>query len=340
MNFKIICFYLLIFTFIISSYRGYGQQHQPVKYADKPLFRDPIYDGAADPTLIWNQREKKWFMFYTNRRAKDTVEGGVAWVHGTRIGIAVSSNQGRTWKYLDTADIAYRPDTGYTFWAPEVIAYKGLYHMYVTYVPGIFKDWNHPRLIIHFTSKNLINWKYIGTLKLINDHVIDPCIIRLPNGKWRMWYNNEPDHKSIYYADSPDLYTWIDGKKAINDQPGEGPKAFYWKGTYWMITDVWQGLAVYSSKDLLRWKRQQGNLVETPGKGKDDGAAGDHCDVVVSSNGKAYLFYFTQPGRSALAPKGSQYDRQRSSIQVAELMEKNGTLYCDRDQPTLINLIP
>jgi len=25
--------------------------------AAKPLFRDPIYDGAADPTVIWNRTE-------------------------------------------------------------------------------------------------------------------------------------------------------------------------------------------------------------------------------------------------------------------------------------------
>ncbi len=26
--------------------------------ADKPLFHDPVYDGAADPALIWNKNEK------------------------------------------------------------------------------------------------------------------------------------------------------------------------------------------------------------------------------------------------------------------------------------------
>ena len=38
-----------------------------------PLFRDPIYDGAADPVLIWNREAKEWWMIYTNRRA--TQEG-------------------------------------------------------------------------------------------------------------------------------------------------------------------------------------------------------------------------------------------------------------------------
>ncbi|MEY8745235.1 hypothetical protein AB9M62_38850 [Bacillales bacterium AN1005] len=34
-----------------------------------PLFRDPIYDGAADPVVVWNHVEQAWWMIYTNRRA-------------------------------------------------------------------------------------------------------------------------------------------------------------------------------------------------------------------------------------------------------------------------------
>jgi len=320
-----------------TSFGGALAQSKGVP-APKPLFRDPVYDGAADPTVIWNRAEKKWFMFYTNRRAKDTTIGGVAWVHSTRIGIA-ESKDGANWKYRDTADIAYRPDAGYTFWAPEVIDYKGLYHMYLTYVPGIFNDWNHPRVIIHLTSKNLLNWKYESTLKLVNEKVIDPCVMQLPDGTWRMWYNNEKDSKSIYYANSPDLYHWTDGQKAVHDQPGEGPKVFKWKDKYWMITDVWRGLAVYSSDDMMNWTRQQGgNLLSAPGKGADDGSIGDHCDVRVTPHGRAYLFYFVHPGRGAAAPKAGKYDKQRSSLQVTELKMIDGKLTCDRDEVTYMDL--
>ena len=34
-----------------------------------PLYRDPVFDGAADPSLIWNDKERAWWVFYTNRRA-------------------------------------------------------------------------------------------------------------------------------------------------------------------------------------------------------------------------------------------------------------------------------
>src|SRR5689334_21830804 len=77
---------------------------QTGKRADKPLFRDPIYDGAADPVVVWNKAKKKWWMFYTNRRAASNDTAGVRWCHGTRIGIA-ESEDGAHWKYVDTADI-------------------------------------------------------------------------------------------------------------------------------------------------------------------------------------------------------------------------------------------
>lgn len=304
--------------------------------ASKPLFRDPVYDGAADPVVIWNKGEKKWFMFYTNRRAKAGNLDGVTWVHGTRIGIAESSDGGATWRYRDTANIQYRPVPEYTHWAPEVIEHNGIYHMYLTYVPGIFKDWHHSRDIIHLTSRNLLDWKYESTLKLASERVIDACVFQLPDGGWRMYYNNEADRKSIYYADSPDLYHWKDGEKVISDRGGEGPKVFQWKGTYWMIVDNWHGLGVYASTDLKNWMRQENNLLEKPGQGEDDQVKGGHADVVVSDD-RAYLFYFTHPGRREGVTEDT-YDQRRSSLQVVELKYKDGTLTCDRDQPTFIAL--
>jgi len=41
----------------------------PAAIAAKPLFRDPVFDGAADPVVIWNPSVQRWWMFYTNRRA-------------------------------------------------------------------------------------------------------------------------------------------------------------------------------------------------------------------------------------------------------------------------------
>jgi beta-xylosidase len=304
--------------------------------APKPLYDDPVYHGAADPVIIYNKQKKKWWMLYTNRRAsiEDTT---VQWVHGTRIGIA-ESKDGRTWNYVDTCNIKYRPDEGYTHWAPDVIENKGTYHMYLTYVPGTFKDWNHPRLIIHLTSTDLKNWKYESTLKLVNEKVIDASVFKVNDTLWRMWYNNERDGKSIYYADSKDLYNWVDKGKAIATR-GEGPKVFYWQQQYFMIVDAWKGMEIFSSNDLLNWKKQTNRILENPGKGKDGQAIGGHCDVIVN-DGKAYVYYFTHPGRSKAnpAPRGS-FDDKRSVIQVAELKNVNGEIVCDRDEAVFIKLV-
>ncbi|MGO4379604.1 family 43 glycosylhydrolase [Pseudoduganella sp. RAF19] len=301
--------------------------------AAKPLFRDPVYDGAADPVVIWNPMVNRWWMFYTNRRANVAGLADIAWVHGTRIGIAESPD-GAAWKYVGTANIELPADMGgtdSTHWAPDVVrAPDGSYHMFLTVVPGIFTDWKHPRRIVHLSSTDLRNWGSAQPLTLATPKVIDASLARLPGGGWRMWYNNEADKKSIYYADSPDLVQWTDHGRAVGDQAGEGPKIFQWKGSWWMITDVWHGLAVYRSNDALAWLRQADNLLQHPGKGDDDRVIGGHPDVVVSGD-RAFLFYFTHPDG-----KGTR----RSSIQVVELTTDGQTLRADRDAPAHINLIP
>jgi Glycosyl hydrolases family 43 len=333
---------LLIFIFLVTVFPGnvIAQDADRNKPADKPLFHDPVYDGAADPAVIWNREEKKWFMFYTNRRANLPGLNGVTWVHGTRIGIAESSDGGSTWIYRDTCDIRYR--TGkYTHWAPEVIEHKGLYHMYLTFVPGVFTDWNHPRHIIHLTSNNLINWDFQSKLELSSDRCIDACVFHLPDGTWRMYYNNEADGKSIYYADSPDLYKWTDGgKKVIGDQGGEGPVVFFWKEKAWMAVDNWKGLGIYYSDDFVSWNRQGKNILQEPGTGEDDQVIGQHPDVVVSGD-RAFIFYFTHFGQ-ALGKRGTGdfSSSRRSCIQVAELEYEDGQIICNRDKPVFINLKP
>lgn len=326
---------LAIMLFSLSVFSQNNSEKEKSHIAAKPLYRDPIFDGAADPTIIYNAKEKKWFMFYTNRRAKDTTAKGITWVHGTRIGIAESVD-GATWKYRDTCNIKYKIKD-ITHWAPDVIQHKKLYHMYLTIVPGIFNDWYHRRSIVHLTSKNLIDWKFESELKLASDRCIDASVFRLPNGTWRMFYNNENDGKSIYYADSKDLYNWVDGGKKIVKDRGEGPKVFQWKGKNWMISDSWRGLNVYSSDDFLNWNRQEKSILQIPGTGEDDKVIGGHPDVIVN-NDRAYIFYFTHPGRTPENKGIDSYETKRSSIQIAELEYINGEIICNRDKPVYVNL--
>jgi sucrose-6-phosphate hydrolase SacC (GH32 family) len=170
---------LLLCTAITTNLRA------QTKGVSKPLFDDPVEQGAADPVVIYSKQQKMWWMFYTNRRATLKDSTGVEWVHGTKIGIA-KSKDGRVWKYKDTANINYRVNPGYTFWAPDIIENKGLYHMYLTYVPGTFNNWDHPREIVHLTSADLLNWKFEGVLPLGLHHVIDACLIKVSDGLWRL----------------------------------------------------------------------------------------------------------------------------------------------------------
>jgi GH43 family beta-xylosidase len=315
---------------------------QPVpdrgRIASKPLLRDPVYDGAADPVVVRNPMRGTWWMFYTNRRATAPGLPGVAWVHGTRIGIAESRDDGANWSHLGTADIALPQGQDATHWAPDIVrADDGTWHMFLTVVPGVFTDWQHPRQIVHLTSTDLRTWGGAQDIKLASDRVIDAGVARLPGGGWRMWYNNERDRKSIYYADSPDLVTWRDRGRVVADQAGEGPKVFQWRGAWWMITDVWRGLAVYRSTDAMTWTRQKDNLLEQPGQGVDDGVMGGHCDVVVSGD-RAYMFYFTHPGRSGADAKKDGVAQRRSVLQVTEVFQDGETLRVERDAPTRILL--
>jgi hypothetical protein len=311
---------------------------QAGKVAPKPLFRDPVYDGAADPVVVWNRAEARWFMLYTNRRANVPGLKGVSWVHGTRIGIAESVDGGAVWTYRGTADIALgAPEDSH--WAPEVVWHGGTYHMFLSLVPGMHEDWSGTRFIHHLVSKDLLRWTDAGRLPLASDRVIDACVLRMPDGKWRMWYNNESDRKSIYRADSPDLISWADRGKVIGDKAGEGPKVVRWKGKYWMVVDQWQGLGVYRSDDAETWQRQPQNLLAEPGKGPDDQVKGGHPDLVVSGD-RAWLFYFTHPGRRGPEEKKDAAEQRRSSIQVVEVQPRDGWLTCDRDRPTLIRLLP
>lgn len=110
---------------------------------------------------------------------------------------------------------------------------------------------------------------------------------------------------------------------------------FFWKGSWWLVTDFWKGLGVYRSDDGLAWDRRQ-DILSRPGKRADDGALGHHADVLVQGE-RAFIFYFTHPEEQT-AEGG--YRQRRTSIQVAELELSGGELICDRDKPFELSLAP
>jgi sucrose-6-phosphate hydrolase SacC (GH32 family) len=304
--------------------------------APAPLFRDPVFDGAADPTAVWNEAAGEWWVFYTQRRASVETEG-VAWCYGSAIGIAISADQGRSWRYGGTAQGLEFEAGPSTFWAPDVIRHEGLYHLFVTYIRGIYADWGGQRQMAHYTSPDLLRWQFAGLVEL--GSVIDPDVHRLPDGTWKMWFKDEGARSETYAATSPDLYHWTRLEPVeISGPAHEAPVVFAWRGWYWLIvdpcTDRYDGLWVYRSADAAHWTRCP-DILDTPGIRPDDNDIGRHADVVLVDD-RAYIFYFTHPGRTydahQMEQPGQGINYRRSSLQIAELEFSQGHLICNRDK--------
>jgi hypothetical protein len=302
----------------------------PTDGTNKPFYRDPLHDGAADPVLVRDRAHGEWVMFYTNRRADLKREGtdDARWVHGTQIGIA-RSRDGTHWRYDSTAAIP-RACTGPTLWAPEVQRFAGRWHMWITVVPGVFRDWQAPRFIVHLTSTDLRHWTCGKRLELGSDRVIDASVIALPGGGWRLYYNDERADKAIRQADSHDLDRWTLGPQ-LTQTRGEGPKAFRWRGRWWLVSDAWKGLLAMYSPDGAHWAAQDHYLLADAGRQPTDRAKGQHPDIVVDGK-RAWIIYFVHQTGEDEARTDPEWGR-RSVLQIAELHANGDRLKVDREAP-------
>lgn len=291
-----------------------------------PLYRDPIYDGAADPMVIRKVSDGKYYMFYTQRRANQQVTG-VSFAYGTQIGVAESPD-GCHWHYRGALDLDF--EFGHnSFWAPEIVydEISETYHMYVTYIQGVYSDWGGEASIEHYVSKELFCWERVGSLSFGSSRIIDPALYKLPNGTWRMWYKDERQGSATCYADSPDLYHWEYRGIAANDCSQEGPNVFALGGKYWLIADYWHAQAVYCSDDLEHFTRQ-GDILGDSGERPLDNGHGAHADVFTVGE-RAFIFYFTHP----YSGSGMEWTAREaiSVVQMAELKVVDGKLVCDRN---------
>jgi hypothetical protein len=311
--------------------------------APAPLYRDPVYDGAADPVVVWNAPKKVWSMFYTQRRARLNLPG-VEWGHGTEIGVAESRDEGMTWVYQGPLALEHPSPEG-SFWAPDCIRDDaGLYHLFVTFVPGpaaTHRDYGGERHIVHYSSTDLAKWKFEARVPVSSDYCIDPTLCRRADGTWWMWFKDEKNDSETRVVESRDLRAW----RAVPDPGvsklyGEGPKVFKFQDHYWMLKDPNRGLDVYRSDDLESWT-YQGKILDQPGRRNDDASVGKHADVVVCGP-RAYIFYLVEPGMKVVPPRdGIQpLSGRRSAIQAAELEIGDGKLQCDRDKLIRIRLTP
>jgi len=51
----------------------------------------------------------------------------------------------------------------------------------------VFADWDHPRRIVEYVSDDLEHWTVVGEVPLDSDRVIDACVARCPDGRWRLY---------------------------------------------------------------------------------------------------------------------------------------------------------
>ncbi len=306
--------------------------------APKPLYRDPIDDGAADVSLIYDRAVHDWKMFYTSRRARMRAAdpSDVAWVHGTPIGVA-RSKDGLNWHYTGTARFPAEC-TGETLWAPDLFYDKGIYHMWLSVVPGIYHHWGEAGAtarIVHLTSPDLQTWSCSDTVDLKSERVIDADVFKVGD-HYRLWYKDERRDSRIFAVDSYDLVQWFpEIAQPANDEDGEGPAVFRFGGYYWLIYDAWHGLRVLRSCDAHHWTAQADTILQTPGQVETDNGPANHPDIVVTGKGKAqraFIYYFVHQSNAAEA-RTDPYWHQRTVIQVAELHVAAGGLTVSRDRP-------
>ena len=158
---------LLACSGFVSAQMTGGNPEEVKQTAPAPLYRDPVYDGVADPVVVWNKEDRSWWMLYTQRRANVNA-GNVAYCYGNDIGIASSRDHGRTWVYRGVLDLNMERGKN-TFWAPEVVNFNGVYHLFVSYIEGVRTDWGGHARMAHYTSKNMWDWKFEGFVKLSSD---------------------------------------------------------------------------------------------------------------------------------------------------------------------------
>lgn len=307
-----------------------------IKKAPAPLYRDPVYDGAADPVVIWNPLEEEWVMLYTQRRA-NLEAPQLAWAHGTKIGIATSKD-GVTWLYRGVPSGLDFERGHNTYWMAEGLYDNGKFHFWIVYKQGFSSTWAGDPRMMHYTSLNLWDWHFEGPVDLNYMNVVENNIIKMPDGKWRTWYKTYRSEGGwgIYVSESNDLVNWKPLKgKAFEGHNNEGARVFFWKDFYWLITDEWRGIGVYRSADANKWERQKEILLRDPGQRTDDNNYGGNPYTIVQ-NGRAYIIYHSHPGwlheKVDFWQEADTYEQRRSVMQIAEFEFVDGWLSVNRNK--------
>ncbi len=316
-------------------------QADEISHIPAPIYADPHYTGSCDPEIIYNEKTKEWFFFYTGRRPAQ----GVAATCGNPIGVAKSKNL-IDWEFKGFCKFdgkGGKPDSEQTYWAPGIIVNGNDVHMFVTYKPDATPPWGTGGSIAHYKTNidDLVNgWKRVDVV-IDEDNCLDASVLKLDDGRFRMYYvgGNENGKKRIKYAESSDLFTWktkgvvlgdVNNKKVHGYGYQEAVYVFRWKKKFFMLTDPHDGLCTYVSEDGITWSYQSQIMNEGESNRTLDWTKARHPSVIVRGN-QAFIIYHVEPFRPHKARGANLEKHQRYSfIQMAELKFENETLTCTR----------
>ncbi len=223
------------------------------KLAPKPLFRDTVYDGAADPFFCWNRDEQKMFLFTpTARHCPDMP----ALLGHAPLGIAESADRGATWSYRCQANIntagRYFP-TGrpkYSITTASITVSE--------FCPRISQRLVGTRYIIHMTSKNL--WTGRTAPPQLASIASSTPVLSMPTDCGAV-YNNEPDERR-YLRRSPTCFPGRTWEMSSATSPAKAPRSFNGRaGTGWSWMSA--GLASIAHR-TAKLGRAKENLLENP----------------------------------------------------------------------------
>ncbi|MCG8698385.1 MAG: hypothetical protein MI922_10060, partial [Bacteroidales bacterium] len=309
-----------------------------------PLYSDPVYKGAADPEVVWNEHEQEWWIFYTARRSVCEK----CPLPALAIGVAASKDwlEWRHVGYIKVDDIGGTSDGPDILWAPGIIRDGDTYHMFLTFKKGDGdgKRWGMPEsLLLHLKApkEDLLNgWQSKGIVN-VPFSSIDATLVK-KDSTWNLFHRDIiKGQKSVntFRATTNDLnkqhneWNYLGAANGdINDKSVNGYNyqeaqfAFYWKGFFWMMTDPSNpDIPVYKSKDLEYWTLNN-VILNKDGKAEHQKGQVRHPGVVVLGD-RAFIFYFNQPYKE----DKNHPEKEHCFVNISELKYENGKITCDRN---------
>ena len=262
-----------------------------------PFYRDPLFDGAHDPEIVWNEQENCYWLLYLQNRYNIPLSdpAPLGQTSLTDIGLASSPDGGRSWVYRGVAEgldvpASKRADKlppsgtqqygGATWWRPAVTRANGTYHAFwVMWEPGrgmwgpdnsanpsCTKDcananWN----VVHYTSDNLKQWRYNQTVRR-DSFAYDSDVFRLADGRYILFSSGQT--RAVRGNPKPlqsrDLFHWepcTDLEMQVDID--EGPHA-----TWNDMTIRWRGYSYVNWDGSAHFGSDRPNMLRTADGGQ------------------------------------------------------------------------